>query len=65
MKTYPDPPELAHMSGQFKLGYRRGREDAQAEIDRLTAGLKDACQHVAMKWPEAEGIADKIEELLR
>jgi hypothetical protein len=26
-RTYTDPPELAHMSGQFKLGYRQGREE--------------------------------------
>jgi hypothetical protein len=64
-RTYTDPPELAHMSGQFKIGYRQGREDAQAEIDRLRAGLQDVYHYAAMKWPEADDITDKIEELLR
>lgn len=25
---WPEPPELAHMSGQFKLGYRQAKAEA-------------------------------------
>ena len=35
------------------------------EIARLTAGLKDVYQYAYTEWPEADGITDKIEELLK
>ena len=35
------------------------------EIARLTAGLKDVYQYAHTVWPEADGITDKIEELLK
>ena len=31
-RLWPDPPELEHMSGQFKLGYRQAQQDASLQI---------------------------------
>lgn len=34
-RGYVDPPELKHMSGQFILGYRQGRDDAVNAQNRV------------------------------
>jgi hypothetical protein len=40
IRPRPDPPELAHMDGQFILGYRQAQDDAEREIGRLRTGVR-------------------------
>lgn len=39
-KPWPDPPDLAHNSKLFRLGYRRARDDATPIIARLCEALR-------------------------
>jgi hypothetical protein len=45
-RTYADPPELAHMSGQFKLGYRQEREEERnAALEEAAKACEDQAQN--------------------
>lgn len=59
---WPDPPELAHMAPQFRLGYRQAQQETVAEIAQLRAlvtRLTEAAESLARESsdPGSEALA--------
>lgn len=54
---WPAPPELKHMSGQFKLGYSQARDDGLEKIRPLRGLLR--------RWLELDGDNDDVSALIQ